>query len=142
MEETKTVDAALAQLGFKYKHEAIEEGVEHYEITVDEEENLVVSGILYKTEEGAYIRLLVYVDELSEEQPYEQLALLMTLNGDIPTGAYCLDHEEDSILVTVNVPVQEITVELLGWVVEFMFVAQEVYYEEYYPADAEDMAQG
>lgn len=140
METAKKIDGLIKELGFDFRRESGEEGIENYTITIDEAENLVVSGILYKTDEGVYLRITAYVDEVNEERPVDQLSLLLSLNLDIPTGAYCLDSEENVILVTVNIPATEATADLLGWVIEFMIVAQEVYYQEFYTA--EELPQG
>ena len=143
MEAGKTVKKTISELGFKHEmNPGQEPGTEIYEIRIDEAENISVTGLLYETEEGAFFRLMSYVDEINKEKPMEQLTLLMALNLDIPTGAYCLDPEDDVILATVNIPMAELTAELLGWVIEFLIVAQEVYFQEFYPADPEKMPQG
>lgn len=140
MDSAKKLDGLIKELGFTFERKAGDEGIENYTIVIDEAENLAVSGVLYKTDEGEYIRLTAYVDEVNEERPVDQLSLLLSLNLDIPTGAYCLDAEENVVLVTVNIPASETTADLLGWVIEFMIVAQEVYYQEFYTS--EEMPQG
>ena len=140
MEIAKKIDGLIQDLGFSFRRESGVEGVENYTITIDESENLVVSAVLYNTEEGVYLRITAYVDEVNEDRPLDQLSMLLALNLDIPTGAYCLDAEDNVVLVTVNIPAPEVTADLLGWVIEFMIVAQEVYYQEFYTAD--DMPQG
>jgi hypothetical protein len=79
------------------------------------------------------VRLLSYVDELDPDNSTDQLRLLMTLNGDLPTGSFCLDPEEDIIYATVNVPLDQLNAEQLSWLVEFLLVAQEIYDEELNP---------
>jgi hypothetical protein len=142
MEASKTVKKTIKDLGFNYEATPGQEpGTEVYDILVDEAENIEVNGLLYETEDGAFFRLMSYVDEINKDKPLEQLSLLMALNLDIPTGAYCLDPEDDVILATVNIPLAELTAELLGWVIEFLIVAQEVYFQEFYPVDPEKMPQ-
>ncbi|MCH7472762.1 YbjN domain-containing protein [bacterium] len=142
MEEIAKVNAVLDELGFPYSHEHVEENVEGYTITLDAGEDLELDGLLYETEDGAFFRLLAYVDEVSEERRLEQLTLLLALNGEMPTGAYCLDPEEMVVYTTVNVPVGELNSDLISWVFEFLFVSQEVYLREFYGDDAPEEAQG
>jgi hypothetical protein len=133
MQVTETIGDALKQLGFKYEHETIEDGAERFLIMVDESEELEVTGIAYTSDDGTYFRLLAYVDELSEDGAMAQLTTLMALNGELPTGAFCMDPEEHVIYVTVNLPAAEITAEMLGYMIDFLFFAQDAYYEEQYP---------
>jgi hypothetical protein len=140
MKEALQIDALLNELGFAFEHEQLEEDLIHYEITVDAGEQLTVTAFLYNTPDGVYFRLQAYVDELSEDGPLEQLSKVLALNGDLPTGAFCLDQEENLIYVTVNMPALEITPDMLSWVIEFLFVAQEVYYQEFYPVEPENLA--
>ena len=139
MNEATRIDALLSELGFTYEHEQLEDDLIHYEITVDAGEQLTVTGFLYASPDGEYFRLQAYVDELSGEDPLRQLSQVLALNGDLPTGAFCLDPEESFIYVTVNMPAAGISPEMLGWVIEFLFVAQEVYYQEFYPVEPEDL---
>ncbi len=139
MKEALQIDALLNELGFAYEHEQLEEDLIHYEITVDAGEQLTVTAFLYNSPDGVYFRLQAYVDELSGEDPLRQLTQVLALNGDLPTGAFCLDPDENFIYITVNMPAADITPELLGWVIEFLFVAQEVYYQEFYPVEPEDL---
>ena len=143
MESTERIKTAIGDLGFNFEiSESAEPGTEVYEIRVDDTEEISVTGLLYATEEGEFFRLMAYIDEISKDKPLEQLSLLMALNLDIPTGAYCLDPEEDVILATVNIPMGELSAELLGWVIEFLIVAQEVYFQEFYSLDDEGIAEG
>jgi hypothetical protein len=133
MPTMETIAEALKTLGYKYAQQALEDGTEQYTITVDESEQLEVTGFLYHTDDGSYFRLMGYVDELSEDGTVPQLSLLLALNGDIPTGAFCMDPEEHVIYVTVNLPAAELTADLLGYMIDFLFWAQDLYYEEFYP---------
>jgi hypothetical protein len=139
MKESTHIDALLNELGFVFEREQLEEDLIHYEITVDAGEQLTVTAFLYRTPDGAYFRLQAYVDELNEDDPLKQLTQVLALNGDLPTGSFCLDTEENFIYVTVNMPAHEITPDMLGWVIEFLFVAQEVYYQEFYPVEPEEI---
>lgn len=139
MKEALQIDALLNELGFAFQHEQIEEDLIHYEITVDAGEELTVTAFLYNSPDGVYLRLQAYVDELSGDDPLRQLSQVLELNGDLPTGAFCLDPDESFIYVTVNLPVAGLVPEMLGWVIEFLFVAQEVYYQEFYPVEPEDL---
>ena len=139
MKEAIHIDAVLGDLGFVFEHEQLEDDLIHYEITVDAGEQLTVSAFLYSSPDGVYFRLQAYVDEVSGDDPLKQLAQVLALNGDLPTGAFCLDPEENYIYVTVNMPAREITPDMLSWVIEFLFVAQEVYYQEFYPVAPEDL---
>jgi len=140
MEGTATVNAILKDLELTYDHEIVEEGVEHYDIVVDPEEDLRVSGVLYTTDDGPYFRVLCYVDELDKDHGEEQLTKLMVLNCDIPTGAFCLDPDEGVILVTVNMPLGDLNAEFLSWTIEFCLAAQDIYFEEYYPENGDELA--
>ena len=132
------VEGILSELGMSFeKHDPNEDGVIRYQMTIDDTEKIIIDGLLYDTEDGSFFRLISYVDELKEDDSLAQLKLLMLLNLDIPTGAFCMDDEDGAVLVTVNVPVQEMKPELLGWVVEFLLVAQQVYFDEFYGASEE-----
>lgn len=144
MADIAPVTAALDALKLKYKHETLEDGFTSFVITLDDSEELEVNGILYDSEEGASFRLLGYVDELSTEQELVQLKTLLALNGDLPTGAFCLDPEEGVIYVTANLPIEAVTAETIDWMLEFLLIAQELYFQEFYgdTPDGEDIAQG
>jgi hypothetical protein len=142
MDGTAAVDSVLAKLELKFEHEPVGEDVVHYSITIDEDEDEVVDALLYHTEEGPFLRLYAYVDEVDEDNTLEQLKLVLVLNGDLPTGAFCLDPEEGVIDVTVNLPVSEMTPDLLSWMIEFCFIAREMYVGEAYPAPEDEIAQG
>ena len=144
MADIAPITSALDALKLKYTHEKLEDGFESFTIRMDDSEELEVTGILYDSEEGAAFRLLGYVDELSADQESVQLKTLLALNGDLPTGAFCLDPEEGVIYVTVNLPLDAIKPEMLEWALEFLLVAQEIYFQEFYgdAPDGEELAQG
>ena len=142
MDTTAAIDKLLGQLEMKFEHEEVGEDVVHYAITIDEDEEEIIDALLYQTEEGPFLRLYAYVDDVDEDHTLEQLKLVLVLNGDLPTGAFCLDAEEGVIDITVNIPVSELSPDLLGWMIEFCFVAREMYMTDAYPSDDDDIAQG
>jgi hypothetical protein len=144
MADIAPITAALDALKLKYAHEKVEDGFDNFTITLDDAEGIEVTGLLYDGEDGSAFRLLGYVDELSQEQEAVQLKTLLALNGDLPTGAFCLDPEEGVVYVTVNLPVEAVEPKMLEWALEFTLVAQELYFQEFYGdvPEGEDLAQG
>jgi hypothetical protein len=128
--DTSRFEGLLGELKLPFEREQVEDDLTRFEIRIDEAEGLEAIALLYSTEDGEMVRLLSYVDELDPDKPNDQLRLLMTLNGDLPTGSFCLDPEEDIIYATVNVPLEQLDAEQLSWLVEFLLVAQEIYDEE------------
>lgn len=141
MEAKAKIEAVLEELGLKFEAAGVEDGVHRYHITIDDSENIGVEGLLYDAEDGMFFRLLAYVDEVQADREIEQLSTLLALNMDIPTGAYCLDDEEDVLLVTVNIPVNDLNPGIISWVLEFLLVAQQVYFDEFYGTELEDLAE-
>jgi len=139
--DTARFEGLLGELKLPFEKEQVEEDLLRYAVKIDEAEGLEALALLYSTEDGEYVRLLGYVDELDPDNATEQLKLLLTLNGDLPTGSYCLDPEEEIIYATVNVPAAELNAEQLSWLVEFLLVAQEIYDEEQNPDGAGDGAE-
>lgn len=131
--DTSRFESLLGELKLPFEREQVEDDLARFEIKIDESEGLEAIALLYSTEDGEMVRLLSYVDELDSDSPVDQLRLLMTLNGDLPTGSFCLDPEEDIIYATVNVPLEQLNAEQLSWLVEFLLVAQEIYDEELNP---------
>jgi hypothetical protein len=144
MADSTPVIKALDALKLKYQRETMEDGFERFDITIDDAEHLEATGILYQPDgEDAAFRLLGYVDEIAADKEVEQLRALLALNGDLPTGAFCLDPDEGVIFMTVNIPVDALNPEMLEWALEFLFVAQEMYFDEFYGEDVPDeIAQG
>lgn len=142
MEETAAVNKLLAKLELKYEQQQLDEDIAHYAITLDAEEDETIEALLYTTEEGSFLRLFAYVDEVDSESALEQLKTVLMLNGDLPTGAFCLDPDEDVIDITVNLPLPGLTPEELSWMIEFCFVARQMYYDEVYPQDEDEIAKG
>jgi hypothetical protein len=131
--DTSRFETLLGELKLPFEREQVEDDLARFEIKIDEAEGLEAIALLYSTEDGEMVRLLSYVDELDPDNSTDQLRLLMTLNGDLPTGSFCLDPEEDIIYATVNVPLDQLNAEQLSWLVEFLLVAQEIYDEELNP---------
>lgn len=131
--DTTQFEHLLGELKMPFEKEQVEPDLTQYVVKVDEAEGIEVICLLYSTEDGEFVRLLSYVDELDSESPVDQLRLLMALNGDLPTGSFCLDPEEDVIYATVNVPLDQLDSEQLSWLVEFLLVAQQIYDEELGP---------
>jgi hypothetical protein len=140
--DTARFEGLLGELKLPFTSEQVESDLTQYVIKVDESEGIEAIALVYKNDDGEFVRLLGYVDELDSESPTEQLRMLLALNGDLPTGAYCLDPEEDVIYATVNVPLEELGAEQLSWLVEFLLVAQEIYDEEMGPEGPDVVAQG
>jgi hypothetical protein len=140
--DTSRFESLLSELKLPFEKEQVEDDLARFEIRLDEAEGLEAIALLYSTEDGEMVRLLSYVDELDSEKPNEQLRLLLTLNGDLPTGSFCLDPEEDIIYATVNVPLDQLNSEQLSWLVEFLLVAQEIYDEELNGESGDVVAQG
>lgn len=142
MKETARMQELLNQLELKYTFRVLSDVIEEFEIVVDVEDDLRLSGLLYRAEEEVYFRLYGYIDELDKDNAVEQLSKLMALNLDIPTGAYCLDPDEGVIMITINMPFDSLTPDYLSWGIEFCITSQEIFYDEYYPETPEDIAQG
>jgi hypothetical protein len=129
--DTARFESLLGELKLPFTREEVVPELVRFEIQVDEAEGLGAVALVYSSEDGQFVRMLSYVDELDSDAPIDQLRLLMTLNADLPTGSFCLDPEEDIIYATVNVPLDEqLDAEQLSWLVEFLLVAQEIYDEE------------
>jgi len=142
MEPIKRVTSALEEIGLKHRHEETEEKIEFFEIIIDESEDVAVTGLLYTNDDGSFFRLLAYIDELSPDAPLEQLSLLMALNGEVPYGAYCMDPMEQVVYFTINIPVDEAMPKVLGYLVDFLIVAQDVYDQEFPAGGEEELPQG
>jgi hypothetical protein len=142
MLDTGKMQDILNQLELKYTFRKLNDEIEEYEITVDAEEDLRLSALHYHAEEETYVRLYGYVDELDDENAMEQLSKLLSLNLDIPAGAYCLDTEEGIIMITINLPFESLTPDYLSWAIEFCITSQDIFYSEYYPEDPEEIAKG
>ena len=142
MKETARLQELLSQLEFKYTYRKLNEDIEEFEIVVDAEDDLRLSGLLYHADEECFFRLYGYVDELDKDNALEQLSKLMALNLDMPAGAYCLDAEEEVVLVTLNMAFGTLTPESLSWGIEFCVASQDIFYDEYYPEEPEDIAKG
>jgi hypothetical protein len=142
MDETATVNKILQKLELQFEHQQLDDDIAHYTITLDAEEDETVEALLYTTEEGSFFRLFAYVDEVDKEDALQQLKTVLMLNGDLPTGAFCLDPDEDVIDITVNLPLPGLTPEELSWMIEFCFVARQMYYDEVYPQEGDEIAKG
>jgi hypothetical protein len=140
--DTAAIKTLLDELKLPYTSEQVESDLVSYTIRVDEAENIEVTALVYDTEEGTYLRLMSYVDELDPAAALEQLKVLMTLNGELPVGAYCMDPDEEVIYATVNSPVAELDAEYLSWLIEFLLVAQEIYDQELSGEGPEVVAEG
>ncbi|GEM_PF-3277765 len=136
MKDTQAIKDILAELEVQYEHGDVEDDMEFFEIVIDEDEDLVATGLLYESDEGAAFRLLAPMDRLSEDNPVSQLSLLMALNGELPAGAFCMDPEQLTIYSTVSVPVPDLTAKYLGWLLDYIFAVQDFYYQEYGASDA------
>ena len=128
--DTARFESLLGELKLPFTREEVEADLTRFEVKLDEAEGLEAIALVYGTEDGEMVRLLSYVGELDPDAPLDQLRLLLTLNGDLPTGSFCLDPEEDIVYATVNVPLAQLDAEQLSWMVEFLLVAQEIYDEE------------
>lgn len=142
MDAIAKVKSVLQELALKFSENELEDGVHGFQITLDESEGIMVEGLVYEAEEGKFFRLLAYVDEVQAGREQEQMALLLTLNMDIPTGAYCLNEEDGILLVTVNIPVNDLNPGIVSWVMEFLLVAQQVYFDEFYGPEGGELAEG
>ena len=131
MKPMERVTGALESLGLKHRTEKAEDGIDIFDIIIDEGDDIAVTGLLYQNDDGDFFRLLAYIDELSTEKPMEQLSILMALNGEVPYGAYCMDPMEQVIYFTINIPVDEAMPKVLGYLVDFLMVAQDVYDQEF-----------
>jgi hypothetical protein len=136
------LETVLQGMQLKFERQEVTEDIMAYALQVNPEEDEIVDALLYENEDGQYLRLVSYVDELDEDHALDQLTKLMTLNGEIPTGAYCLDPESGVVEITVNLDLGNVTAEALGDMLEFCFTARDFFYDEYYPEDADDVAKG
>ena len=64
MKETARLQELLSQLEFKYTYRKLNEDIEEFEIVVDAEDDLRLSGLLYHADEECFFRLYGYVDVL------------------------------------------------------------------------------
>lgn len=140
---SERIAGMLTELGLQFTQDEVEPGVASFIIVVEPEENLEVGALLYGVEDdGEYLRLSSYVDELNEHEPLAQLRMLMELNVELPYGAFALEPEENYIFVTVNVRTDELSAEKLGDLIELLFVAQAIYDSELGLDGGEVVAQG
>jgi hypothetical protein len=142
MPDLKPVTDALDALELKYGHEAVEDGVVRFDIVVDEAEHVEATGLLYDSPEGAVFRLMGYVDEVQPEDELDQLRTLLAINIDLVTGAYCLDREQNVVYATVSFPLDAVSKDTLDWGLEFLLMAQDLYFQEFYGEEEGDAAQG
>ncbi|MBN2080793.1 hypothetical protein JW859_01165 [bacterium] len=138
MNKSQQIREMLEALSLNYEHNVLDEHMESFDIILDEAEDLVATGLLYETDEGEAFRLLAYMDHLDEDNALEQLSLLMAINGELPLGAYCMDPEEQAIYSTVNLPLADLNQEMLGWLLEYIFAAQDLYFQEFATEDDGD----
>lgn len=135
MEAAATLEALLGELGVSFRKEEQEEGVTRYDISPDESDGEIFTGILYPTDAGHFLRLMAYIDELAPDRQLEMLKELMALNGELPTGAFCMDPDEELIYATVNLQIGGLQKESLAEAFEILFMAQELFDETFFPED-------
>jgi len=133
MEAAEKVEAAFKELGFTAESKQVADQIMAYEIAVDPDEDIYLTGMLVTEEEESDFRLLAFVDELDQEKALDQLKAVMGLNGELPAGAYCMDPFEDIIYATVNIRFAEFSAAKLASAVELLLFAQNVYDQEFYP---------
>lgn len=131
MKDTQAIKDILAELEVSYEHGNVDDDMEFFEMILDEDEDMIVTGLLYEGEDGASFRMLAPMDQLSEDQLVNQLSLLMALNGELPVGAFCMDPEQRTVYSTVNVPAADLTADYLGWLLDYVFAVQDFYYQEF-----------
>ncbi len=108
MDATAAVDTVLTKLELKFEHE---DSGRRCRALLDHDRRGRRRGCrtpcCITRKKGRFCASIAYVDEVDEDNTLEQLKLVLVLNGDLPTGAFCLDPEEGVIDVTVNLPVGE-----------------------------------
>ncbi len=135
MDAAAVLEGLLSELGTSFQKEEQEEGVIRYDISPDTTDGEVLTGILYPTEAGHFLRLMVYIDELQQENALTMLKELMAMNGELPTGAYCMDPDEELVYATVNMAVEGLTAAPLAEAIEILFMAQDLFDETFFPED-------
>lgn len=139
-EAVKAVNAALGELGLRFSTELVEPEVYHYTIKLDESEDLEIEGILYMAEAEAFLRLMVFADDLSETQADSQMRLLLALNGELPGGAFCMDPETGTVYATCNLSLDGLEAEKLSESIELLLFCLEVYDGAFYPAESDGVS--
>jgi hypothetical protein len=141
MDRLATIRESFAQLGLTYR--VLEPADDLVVVDGFEEEggDAVVSCMLFTDLEADLLRVFVYVDELADTDPLMQLKLVMTLNGELTTGAFCLDPEEETLYTTITLPAAEVTPGMLNWLINMLFDARDLYYEEFLASDEEPIAE-
>jgi hypothetical protein len=133
MEPAAALEALLTELSVSFKKEEEEEGILRWEISPDDADGEVFTGILYPTDEGHYLRLMAYVGELPMEDSLPMLKELLAMNGELPAGAYCMDPDEEIVYATVNMPMKELKSAQLGEALELLFLAQDLFDQTFFP---------
>jgi len=140
----KRFEELLGELELSWSSTDGEDGLALYNIVIDAENDLELTAVMYGGEDGDgeegspgepdefFVRLLAYVDELSVDTPLDQLSLLMKLNCELPTGAYCMNPVDNVIYATMNIPVSDLSVESLDWAMDFLLDCQSIFFYEYY----------
>ncbi|MCC7478555.1 hypothetical protein IT575_08870 [bacterium] len=133
MDAALALEALLGELAVSFQKEEQEEGVIRYDLSPDSADGEMLTGILYPTEAGHYLRLMVYIDELQQDGALVMLKELMAMNGELPTGAYCMDPDEELIYATVNIPMEGLVAQPLAEAIEVLFMAQDLFDETFFP---------
>ena len=129
----KQFEDILRQLELSWSDTEGEDGLVLYNIPIDPENDMEITVVLYGDgEEGYFARLLAYVDELSVEDPLDQLSTLMKLNCELPAGTYCMNPVDNVIYATMNVQLEGLEAESLDWAMDFLLDCQSIFFSEFY----------
>ena len=129
----KKFEELLQQLELSWSDSEGEDGLHLYNIEIDPENELELTAVMYGDEEdGWFVRLLAYVDELSMDQPLDQLSMLMKLNCELPAGTYCMNPVDNVIYSTMNIPLSDLDADSLDWALEFLLDCQGIFFSEFY----------
>jgi hypothetical protein len=129
----KKFEELLRLLELSWSDSDGEDGLVLYNIVIDADDDLELTAVMYgDAEEGIFVRLLAYVDELSPDDPLEQLSTLMKLNCELPAGTYCMNPVDNVIYATMNIPLDELDAESLDWGMDFLLDCQSIFFSEFY----------
>ncbi|MEZ5338552.1 MAG: type III secretion system chaperone [bacterium] len=129
----KKMEELLRQLELSWSDSEDEGGFVLYNVVLDQENELELTAVLYGTEEdGYFLRLLAYVDELSVDEPLDQLTMLMKLNCELPAGTFCLNPVDSVVYATLNLQLEDLEPEDLDSAMNHVLDCQDYFFQEYY----------
>lgn len=137
-DELTKLEEILKKANLPYERTVYEEGISLVSAVLDTEADLKLDIIAYRDVDGYELKMVIYIDEIDEDDAADQSRAILELNFVMALGRFAYQKDIDAVVYVADYPLALLDAETFTSIVDEYLHFSSLYHEARYGEEGPD----